>query len=159
MVSRRSTTRRFFRHGELPLVVLALLADRPMHGYELMSELSRLFGPRYRPSPGSVYPALEALETERLLEGETEAGRNTYRATEAGIEELEKRIDDLAALELRTGVRVGSEESLDALLSRLRARLRPLSGRVDLAAVAPILDRAAAEIEKHDRLTTKGAKL
>ncbi|EUA73856.1 hypothetical protein I540_0264 [Mycobacteroides abscessus subsp. bolletii 1513] len=36
---------RFFRHGELPLVLLALLAQRPMHGYELMSELSRLFGP------------------------------------------------------------------------------------------------------------------
>ena len=80
-----SRSRRFFRHGELPLVVLAMLADRPMHGYELMSELSRLFGPRYRPSPGSVYPALEALEAEHLLEGETEAGRNTYRATEAGL--------------------------------------------------------------------------
>src|SRR3954453_7254037 len=152
-------SRRFFRHGELPLVVLAILADRPMHGYELMSELSRLFGPRYRPSPGSVYPALEALEAEHLLEGETEAGRTTYRATDVGQEALEKRVDDLAALELRTGVRVGSEDSLDAVLSRLRARLRPHSGRVDLAAVEAILDRAAAEIEKHDRLTTEGAKL
>src|SRR3954453_5414732 len=99
-------SRRFFRHGELPLVVLAMLADRPMHGYELMSELTRLFGPRYRPSPGSVYPALEALEAERLLEGETDSGRNTYRATEAGLEALEGRAADLAALELRTGVRI-----------------------------------------------------
>jgi DNA-binding PadR family transcriptional regulator len=153
-----SRSRRFFRHGELPLVVLAMLADRPMHGYELMSELSRLFGPRYRPSPGSVYPALEALEAERLLEGETEAGRNTYRVTEAGLEALERRIDDLAALELRTGVRVRPAESLDSVLARFRARLSPLSGRVDVAAMEPVLDRAAAEIEGQYRLTTKEEK-
>lgn len=157
-MSRRSTTRRFFRHGELPLVVLALLADRPMHGYELMSELSRLFGPRYRPSPGSVYPALEALEAERLLEGETEAGRNTYRATEAGVEELEKRIDDLAALELRTGVRVRPAESLEPVLARFKARLGPLSGRVDAEEIESVLDRAAAEIESQYRLTTQEEK-
>src|SRR3954453_11215435 len=148
-------SRRFFRHGELPLVVLAILADRPMHGYELMSELSRLFGPRYRPSPGSVYPALEALEAERLLEGELEADRNIYRATEEGIEALEKRVDDLAALELRTGVRVRSAASLDGVLARFRARLSPLAGRIDAAALEPVLDRAAAEIESEHLLTTQ----
>jgi DNA-binding PadR family transcriptional regulator len=151
--------RRFFRHGELPLVVLAMLADRPMHGYELMSELSRLFGPRYRPSPGSVYPALEALEAEGLLAGEAETGRNTYRATAAGLEALEKRVDDLAALELRTGVQVQpSADSLESVLARFRARLGPLSGRVDLAEVEPILDRAAAEIESQFPLITQEAK-
>lgn len=151
--------RRFFRHGELPLVVLAMLADRPMHGYELMSELSRLFGPRYRPSPGSVYPALEALEAERLLESETETGgRNTYRATEGGLEALETRVDDLAALELRTGAQVRPSESLESVLARFRARLGPLSGRVDVAEVEPILDRAAAEIESQYRLITQEEK-
>jgi DNA-binding PadR family transcriptional regulator len=151
-------SRRFFRHGELPLLVLAMLADRPMHGYELMSELSRLFGPRYRPSPGSVYPALEALEAEHLLEGETKDGRNTYRVTDAGVEALEKRVDDLAALELRTGVRVRPAESLESVLAGFRARLSPLSGRVDVAAMKPILDRAAAEIESRHRLTTEEEK-
>ncbi len=48
--------RRFFRYGELHLVVLSLLARRPMHGYELMGELSRLFGPAYRPSSGQRVP-------------------------------------------------------------------------------------------------------
>jgi DNA-binding PadR family transcriptional regulator len=151
-------SRRFFRHGELPLVVLALLTDRPMHGYELMSVLSRLFGPRYRPSPGSVYPALEALEAEGLVAGEAAAGRTTYRATEAGAEAVAGRIDDLAALELRTGVRVQSAESLDSALARFKARLAPLSGRVDAAEVAPVLERAAAEIEARYGLATKEAK-
>jgi DNA-binding PadR family transcriptional regulator len=149
--------RRFFRHGELPLVVLALLGERPMHGYELMSELSRLFGPRYRPSPGSVYPALEALEAERLIEGESEAGRTTYRIAKVGVEALEQRADALAALKLRTGVRIGSAESLEHVLDQFRARLISLSGHVDIAAVVPVLDRAATEIESRYRLATEEA--
>jgi DNA-binding PadR family transcriptional regulator len=150
--------RRFFRHGELPLVLLGLLADRPMHGYEVMSELARLFGPRYRPSPGSVYPAVEALEAEGLLDAETSDGRTTYRTTPAGAGALTDRADALAALELRTGARVRQSESLEPTLARFKARLAPLSGRVDADAVAAVLDRAAAEIESLDGLVTKETK-
>lgn len=139
--------RRFFRHGELPLVLLALLADRTMHAYEVMSELARLFGPSYRPSPGSVYPAVEALEGEGLIEGEARDGRTTYAATASGADALDERADDLAALEVRTGVRVRRSASLELPLARLKARLTPLSGRVDADAAAAILDRAAGEIE------------
>jgi DNA-binding PadR family transcriptional regulator len=147
--------RRFFRHGELPLVLLTLLADRPMHGYEVMSELARLFGPRYRPSPGSIYPAVDALEAEGLIDGEAHDGRTTYRATAAGAAALAERADALAALEVRTGARVRRSESLEPMLARFKARLAPLSGRVDPDAVAALLDRAAAEIESLDRLATQ----
>jgi DNA-binding PadR family transcriptional regulator len=147
--------RRFFRHGELPLVLLALLADRPMHGYEVMSELARLFGPRYRPSPGSVYPAVDALEAEGLIDGEAHDGRTTYRATNAGTQALAERADALAALEVRTGARIRRSDSLEPELARFKARLVPLSGRVDANAVAAILDRAAAEIESLDGLATE----
>jgi DNA-binding PadR family transcriptional regulator len=140
-------SRRFFRHGELPLVLLALLADRPMHGYDVMSELARLFGPRYRPSPGSVYPAVEALEAEGLLDGDARNGRTTYRTTAAGAEALAERADDLAALEVRTGARVRRSDSLEPTLARFKARLAPLSGHVDAKDVAAILDRVAVEIE------------
>jgi DNA-binding PadR family transcriptional regulator len=150
--------RRFFRHGELPLVLLALLADRPMHGYEVMSELARLFGPRYRPSPGSVYPAVEALEAEGLVDGEAWDGRTTYQTTAAGAAALAERADDLAALEVRTGARVRRSQSLEPTLARFKARLAPLSGRVDADAVAAILDRAAAEIESLDGLATEETK-
>ena len=151
-------SRRFFRHGELPLVLLALLADRPMHGYDVMSQLARLFGPRYRPSPGSVYPAVEALEAEGLVEGEERAGRTTYRTTPAGAEAVAERADDLAALELRTGTRVRRSGSLEPTLARFNARLAPLSGRVDADAVAAVLDRAAAEIESLDGLPNEEEK-
>ncbi len=146
--------RRFFRHGELPLVLLALLAERPRHGYEIMAELKRLFGPRYRPSPGSVYPAIEALGAEGLIDGQAHDGRTTYRVTPAGEQAIEARRDALAALEVRTGARFGDADSIETLLDRFRARLVPLSGRVDPQAIAAVLQRAAADIEGLDGLST-----
>jgi DNA-binding PadR family transcriptional regulator len=120
-----------------------------------MSELSRLFGPHYRPSPGSVYPAVEALEGEGLIDGETQNGRTTYRTTAAGTEALVERSDALAALEVRTGARVRRANSLEPTLARFSARLAPLSGRVDPEAAAAVLDRAAEEIESLETLATK----
>ena len=140
-------SRRYFRHGELPLVLLALVADRPRHGYEIMGELARLFGPRYRPSPGSVYPAVDALNAEGLIAGEARNGRTTFSVTAAGREALEERAEALAALELRTGARLGRRDSIEPVLARFKARLAPLSGLVDSEAIAAVLDRAAIEIE------------
>lgn len=140
-------SRRFFRHGELPLVLLALIAQRPRHGYEIMSELTRLFGPRYRASPGSVYPAIEALQAEELISGSAEAGRTVFAITPAGERAIEDRFEQLAALELRVGVRLAEIATIDALLDRFKARLSPLAGRIDLDAAAQILDAAASEIE------------
>jgi DNA-binding PadR family transcriptional regulator len=140
-------SKRFFRHGELPLTLLALVAQRPKHGYEIMADLTRLFGPRYQASPGSVYPAIEALETEGLIAGEPVAGRKVYSSTAAGDEALQARGELLAALELRTGVRLTPGDSLDQALARFKARLAPLSGRVDVGAATVVLDQAAAEIE------------
>ena len=127
-------------------MLLALLGQRPMHGYEMMTELGRLF-PRYRPSPGTVYPAIEALEAEGLIEGTQHDGRTTYEATAAGEQAVEARTDALATLEQRTGARLRDDGSLAPVLARLGARLAPLDGRIDPAAAAAVLDRAAAEIE------------
>ncbi|MGH3722806.1 MAG: PadR family transcriptional regulator [Mycobacterium sp.] len=138
---------RFFRHGELPLVLLALLAQRPMHGYELMSELSRLFKVGgYQPSPGTVYPAVEALAAEGLLIGQAREGRTIYRASTEGERALVSRADVLAAVELRTGARFGRGDSLEKMLARFTARVMPLAGRVEPTAVEAILDRAATDI-------------
>jgi DNA-binding PadR family transcriptional regulator len=146
-------SRRYFRHGELPLVVLALLAEEPRHGYEVMAELTRLF-PDYRASPGSVYPAIEALQAEGLLVGVARDGKTTYRTTADGDDALSARAELLAALEHRTGARLSPGDSLTSVLARFTARLVPLSGRVDPAAVEGVLERAAAEIEKFSRIRT-----
>nr|MDQ3724922.1 hypothetical protein [Actinomycetota bacterium] len=99
--------------------------------------------------------ALEALESEGLLEGESGGGRTIYRASAAGAEALAERADNLAELELRTGVEVRPAMSLEATLSRFKARLAPLAGRVDVEAAAAVLDRAATEIESQSKLAKK----
>ncbi|WP_239140173.1 PadR family transcriptional regulator [Actinoplanes campanulatus] len=69
--------------------ILALLLERPMHGYEMIQELDSRTGGIWRPSPGSVYPTLQLLEDEGLIEVTAEGGRKSYRLTEDGRPEAE----------------------------------------------------------------------
>jgi DNA-binding PadR family transcriptional regulator len=64
--------------------VLALLAERPMHGYEMITELETRTGGVWRPSPGSIYPTLQLLEDEGLIVSEESGGRKRFTLTEAG---------------------------------------------------------------------------
>jgi DNA-binding PadR family transcriptional regulator len=83
--------RRRARRGDVRLALLTLLAERPMHGYELIGELEQRSGGAWRPSPGSIYPALQLLADEGLLVAEEESGRRVYSLTDAGRAELEQR--------------------------------------------------------------------
>ena len=69
--------------------VLALLLERPMHGYEMIQELENRTGGIWRPSPGSIYPTLQLLEDEGLIQAETSGGRKAYTLTDAGRAEAE----------------------------------------------------------------------
>ena len=69
--------------------VLALLAERPMHGYEMITELETRTGGVWRPSPGSVYPTLQLLEDEGLIVSEESGGRRRFTLTESGRIEAE----------------------------------------------------------------------
>jgi DNA-binding PadR family transcriptional regulator len=135
--------RRFFRSGELPLVLLALLARRPQHGYDLMAELERRFGPGYRPSPGSIYPALAALEVEALVDAAPDGDRKRYVLTTLGHDALAARAGLLAEIEARTGARLTGSETLQPALDRFVARVREVAGDVDLEVLEQYLDDAA----------------
>jgi DNA-binding PadR family transcriptional regulator len=69
--------------------VLALLVERPMHGYEMIQELESRTGGIWRPSPGSIYPTLQLLEDEGLIEAEATGGRKRFSLTEAGQAEAQ----------------------------------------------------------------------
>jgi DNA-binding PadR family transcriptional regulator len=71
------------RRGVRP-AILAVLVDRPMHGYQVIQELEELSGGRWRPSAGSVYPTLQQLEDELLVRSEELDGRRVYTLTDAG---------------------------------------------------------------------------
>lgn len=80
---------RFFVSGELRLALLDLLREQPKHGYQLMKELEERSGGLYQASAGSIYPTLQQLEDEGLVVSEQQNGKRVYRATEAGLAELE----------------------------------------------------------------------
>src|SRR3954452_2228063 len=72
------------RRGEIRPLILSALATKPMHGYEVITELEAQSGGRWRPSAGSVYPTLQQLADEGLVTSEEVAGRRTYTLTEEG---------------------------------------------------------------------------
>ena len=77
------------RRGNVRGAILSVLADRPMHGYQVISELESRTQGRWRPSAGSVYPTLQLLEDEGLLTSEEIDGRRTYSLTDAGRQAAE----------------------------------------------------------------------
>lgn len=136
----------FFNPGELPLVVLALLDLRPMNGSELMGDLERLFGPRYRASPGSVYPALNALDDERLIKAAESRGSRFWELTASGRKVLRERRQQLAAVESRTGARLGAEGNLEPALERFVHQVLPLNSLIDPDKAQAVLDRAVQDL-------------
>jgi DNA-binding PadR family transcriptional regulator len=75
------------RRGNVRAALLALLAERPMHGYEMIQELDARTGGVWRPSPGSVYPTLQMLEDEGLVSSEEDGGKRLFSLTDTGSEE------------------------------------------------------------------------
>jgi DNA-binding PadR family transcriptional regulator len=82
------------RRGDVRSAVLALLDDRSMHGYEMITELEERTGGRWRPSAGSIYPTLQLLEDEGLVTAEEVEGRKVYSLTEAGQKAAPDRTDE-----------------------------------------------------------------
>ncbi|MFG1614211.1 PadR family transcriptional regulator [Nonomuraea wenchangensis] len=91
-------TGRFFGPGELRLAVLALIAERPGHGYDLMNRLSDRFNGTYEPSAGSIYPTLQLLEDEGLVRVEQDEGRKVYHVTDDGRRAVEEQADEIERL-------------------------------------------------------------
>jgi hypothetical protein len=70
--------------GDVRSAVLALLAEGPMHGYQIIHEIEERSGGAWKPSPGSVYPTLQLLADEGLISATETNGRKTYTLTEDG---------------------------------------------------------------------------
>src|SRR6516165_12660187 len=81
---------RRMRRGQIRTVILISLREEPAHGYEVMRRLEEMSGGLWRPSPGSVYPHLQMLEDEGLVQSSEAEGSRTYALTEAGRVEAEK---------------------------------------------------------------------
>ncbi len=135
------------RRGDVRSAILALLAERPMHGYEIIAELSERTEGLWRPSPGSIYPTLQLLEDEGLISVQSDdaGGKKRFSLTEEG---------KVAAAEVAKGqapweqVAAGAPAGARALRHAM-GRLMPVVGQVAMSGglreyeeAAKILDEA-----------------
>jgi len=121
-------TQPVFAHGQLRLYLLSLLAERPMHGYELIQALSDRFGGTYVPSAGTIYPRLSKLQGDGLVSKESEGRKTIYSITDSGRLELRSREGELGGIEdeLSDSVRRLANEvrtSVNNAMKTLRADL------------------------------------
>lgn len=150
---------RLFDQGDLRLIALSLIAEKPRHGYELIKAIEDALGGAYAPSPGVVYPTLTLLEDlghitlaseegGKKLYAVTDEGRAYMAENEAAISAARARLD--AAAEAFGG---GPAPQILRAMENVRTALRiklahgTLSAE-QVAAIAKILDDAAAGVEK-----------
>ncbi|EIK98211.1 PadR family transcriptional regulator [Pseudomonas sp. M47T1] len=106
---------RVFAPGDLKLLLLALVAEQPCHGYDLIRQIEGMFDGAYSPSPGVIYPTLTFLEESELVQGDAQGGKKLYTVTQAGRASL---ADQAIALD---GVRT----RIDVSKRSLRGHDRP----------------------------------
>jgi len=88
----------WFESGDLKYVILKLLKEKPMHGYEVMKALEEHTHGCYKPSPGSVYPTLQWLEDEGLVASQDVDGKKVYEITAEGrafLDEHKSTVEDI----------------------------------------------------------------
>ncbi|MFQ6396016.1 PadR family transcriptional regulator [Nocardia sp. KC 131] len=130
------------RRGDVRAAVLLLLTERPMHGYELIQQIRDRSDDVWRPSPGSIYPALAQLEDEGLVLIEKVAGRKTAKLTETGTEYITANRDELG------DPWADVKEDVGAQAIDLRGLIGQLMGAVGQVAAAGTPEQAtkAAEV-------------
>lgn len=150
--------RRVVRKGELKYLLLELLADEPMHGYEVIRRLEEESNGMYSPSPGSIYPTLQMLEDQGYVVSEELDGKRVYRITAEGRafrKEHTERTDDIFSRFVSLGERFTGHEMREVTKSFIRLAQvsfdRAVAANGDDASMRRlkgILERTAAEIEK-----------
>lgn len=155
---RRGGLGRFFAHGDLRVVVLGLIAEKPRHGYEIIKAIEDEVGGAYSPSPGVVYPTLTLLEDlGYIATAPAEGGKKLHTITPEGQVFLEANRETLEALRARmaaAAARGGAAQApqivraIENLRMALRLRLSagPLA-EAQVAAIAAALDAAARAVE------------
>lgn len=149
---------RFFEHGDLRLVILALIAEKPRHGYEIIKAIEERVAGAYSPSPGVVYPTLTMLEEIGHVSVDASAGtKKLHSITPDGSVFLEANHIAVAALFARITAagqaRVSAEappvlRGIENLKLALRLRLsRGALTDEQVRAIARALDAAAVAIE------------
>ncbi|TPW76932.1 PadR family transcriptional regulator [Schumannella sp. 10F1B-5-1] len=153
-----------FAHGHLRLYLLSLLAERSMHGYELIHALSDRFGGTYVPSAGTIYPRLAKLEEDGMVTKQPDGRKTVYAITDAGRAELAEREHELDQVEndVTDTVRRLADEvrsSVDGAMKSLRAELAAAAreARTDARSAGYVNRDAEWQARFGDRAGTTGS--
>lgn len=165
---------RMIGDGDLRLIVLALLAERPRHGYDIIKALEERSHDAYSPSPGVVYPTLTFLDEAGYVAASAEGNKKVYAITDTGRAHLEQNraaVDDILTAIARIGEKMakarawfyregdGGGQDIPGVAPALNEARRTLkmaiaekleSSRESQEAVAGILSEAAAAIRALD---------
>ncbi|MFQ5745841.1 MAG: PadR family transcriptional regulator [Gemmatimonadota bacterium] len=157
---------RIFDRGDLKYVILRLLRERPMHGYEVMRALEEESCGCYTASPGSVYPTLQMLEDQGYVASETRDGKKTYSITDEGrafLEENKDRLEDILDRIAEFTRHFTGAAMADATRSFVRLAQvsferasRSPGGPEAMSKLTEILERAAREVENLGRAGRDG---
>lgn len=160
---------RMFDRGDLKYVILRLLSEKPMHGYEVMRALEEESGGCYSASPGSVYPTLQMLEDQGYVVCEEKEGKKVYSITQEGrafLKENGDLVDDILDRVSSFTDRFFNTEMTDLTRSfrklaqvTFERGLRWSETPDELARVQEILERATREIEEIKPGATTGDEL
>ncbi|MBS1885073.1 MAG: helix-turn-helix transcriptional regulator [Actinobacteria bacterium] len=118
------------RRGDVRAAVLALLTERPMHGYEMIKEIEERSGGAWTPSAGSIYPTLQMLEDEGLIRGEEADGKRRFTITDKGREEQPGRGHVAPWDAVRAGASAGHLQLRDSV-GKLFAAVRQVGQAAD----------------------------
>jgi DNA-binding PadR family transcriptional regulator len=148
---------RIFDRGDLKYMILELLRDRPMHGYEVMRALEETSGGAYTASPGSVYPTLQSLEDDGYVSSEEADGRKVYTITEEGreflasnqdrVEQILHRIADFAKHFSGAPMTDVTRSFMRLAHASFEQSIRRVGDEHSMDRLREILEKAAREIE------------
>ena len=153
---------RMLGHGDLKLLLLALIEQQPRHGYELIRTIEEMFLGQYSPSPGAIYPTLTMLEELGYASVENEqGGRKLYAITDEGrayldtqratVEAIIERTRESARMFAKLSVPMSVRKAMHSL--KHAVLMHGGDWKAEAQRVVAILERAATEIatgRKHD---------
>jgi DNA-binding PadR family transcriptional regulator len=136
--------------GDVRSAVLSLLLEQPMHGYQIIREIEERSGGSWKPSPGSVYPTLQLLTDEGLVQSEESNGRKTYSLTaegrEAAGEETTERTAPWESAGSRDGGRMTALPKAGVELAQAAAQVARTGDKEQVAQAVEILDDARRKL-------------
>jgi len=154
---RRRRKWKLFERGDLKFVILRLVSEHPMHGYEVMKALEKESGGYYKPSPGSVYPTLQMLEDEGYLSVAEQDGKKVYSITDEGraylddnealVDDVFERVDDFTDRFFGDDMKALSKAFSRLAQTTFDEALRWGAQSEDLTAMTEVLSKAADDLE------------